>query len=406
VKILVTIPSLSGGGAERVMLNVAKALAGHGHDVTIALRDHDGPYSVPAGLTAVSLGMPAIFGTGLAHRIPKRRTILAPLLLTVQVVFILRLAWFLRRHRPDAVLSAMIFHNLSTVMAHRLARSRSRLVISERNTFSLNVAKYGRLKYRVFRRMVQWLYPKAGEITAVSDGVADDLASATGLERAKIIIINNPTVTPEISQLAMEEPPCDWLADDIPLADSFLAVIVACGRLSEQKDYPTLLRALAILNRGEPKARLLILGTGKLEAELRTLAGALGIESLVRFEGFVANPYAYMRRADVFVLSSRWEGFPNVLVEAMACGAPVVSTDCPHGPRDILEGGRYGWLVPVGDAAALAEALADELDCCRTAANVANRAADFTMARILPRYEAVLEAAHTDRRTATQPGRY
>jgi len=413
VKIVITIPSLSGGGAERVMLNIAQGLSSRGHDVTLALWDNNVAYEIPAGLKVRIVGprktLPSMFGTGILtwmRHSPNIRTFLFPMLIVPQAMFVCRLARLIRRERPDAVLSALTFHNISAIMAHMLSHSGARLVVSERNTFSMNVGKYGRLHHAIFRRLVAWFYPMADAITAVSAGVADDLAASTGLRRSTITVINNPTVTPGIEALSQEPPDCDWLRDDIPEADSHAAVVLAVGRLAEQKDYPTLLRALEILNRTTP-ARLIICGIGPHEKALRTLAEQIGIARLVRFQGFVTNPYGYMRRADVLALSSRWEGFPNVLLEAMACGLPVVSTDCPSGPRDILEGGRFGHLVPVGDAAALAGAMAHAIDGngCNACAvdggacvgDVTTRAADFTMERILPLYEDALKGAQLSR---------
>jgi glycosyltransferase involved in cell wall biosynthesis len=226
-------------------------------------------------------------------------------------------------------------------------------------------------------------YLKADCIVAVSEGVADDLVSEVGLPRSAIRVIYNPVVTPELAARAEEPLVHPWL---VP---GSAPVLLAAGRLSAQKDFPTLLRAFARVRAARP-ARLIILGEGELRAQLEAQAVALGLGEDVQFPGFVENPYAYMRRAGVFVLSSAWEGFGIVLVEAMACGAPVVSTDCPVGPAEILEGGRYGPLVPIGDDGALAHAILSALDCPMDPERLRARAGDFALEKIGRQYLEVL----------------
>ena len=186
-------------------------------------------------------------------------------------------------------------------------------------------------------------------MVAVSDGVADDLAAWSGLARCRITTIYNPVATPDLA--ALQRAPVDhpWFQPGAP------PVVMSAGRLGRAKDFPTLIRAFARVRRARP-ARLVIFGQGKTEAKttksiagLRQLAAGLGVAGDVALPGFVANPFAYMARAGAFALSSINEGLPGVLIQAMACGCPVVSTDCPSGPAEILAGGRYGRLVPPGD---------------------------------------------------------
>jgi glycosyltransferase involved in cell wall biosynthesis len=193
----------------------------------------------------------------------------------------------------------------------------------------------------------------ADAVVSVSNGVADDLAQCAGVPREDITVIHNGVVTTNVDRLASAEPAHPWFAGETP-------VIVAMGRLVPQKDFKTLLAALASVQ-DSCCARLLVLGEGPMRAELESLATSLGLADRVAFPGFVDNPWPYLSRADLFVLSSRFEGLPNVIVEALACGTPVVSTNCPHGPFEILDGGRYGVLVPVGDPTALGEAILSAL---------------------------------------------
>src|SRR3954452_14198277 len=222
-------------------------------------------------------------------------------------------------------------------------------------------------------------YGQGDAVVAVSDGVADALARVTGLPRGLIRTIHNPVVGPELEALSREPVAHPWLAPGQP------PVVLSAARLTVQKDLPTLLRAFALL-RARRAVRLLILGdlptperTEASIGELRDLAYRLGVAADVELPGFVENPYAWMARASLFALSSAYEGFGNVLVEAMACGCPVVSTDCPSGPAEILDGGRYGPLVPVGDAEALAEAMARVLAAPPERAELVARADQFSV---------------------------
>jgi glycosyltransferase involved in cell wall biosynthesis len=231
--------------------------------------------------------------------------------------------------------------------------------------------------------LAKQFYRKADCIIAVSEGVADDLVSVAGLARSEIRVIYNPVVTPELVARAEEPLVHPWL---VPGA---APVVLGAGRLSPQKDFATLLRAFAQVRAARP-VRLIILGEGELRGQLEAQAAALGVSEDIQFPGFVDNPYAYMRRAGVFVLSSAWEGFGIVLVEAMACGAPVVSTDCPVGPAEILDGGRYGPLVPVGDGGALAQSILSMLDRPMDPERLRARAGDFALDKIGRQYLEVL----------------
>jgi glycosyltransferase involved in cell wall biosynthesis len=185
--------------------------------------------------------------------------------------------------------------------------------------------------------------------------VADGLAVLTGISRDRISVLYNPVVNDELTNKMKEPVLHPWFQKGHP------PLVLSVGRLEAQKDFETLIRAIALVNQRR-EAYLMILGKGSQSVVLQDLVNKLGIAKVVEMPGYVENPYAYMARANVFVLSSKYEGFPGVLVEAMACGAPVVSTDCPSGPVEILVEGKYGRLVPVGDVAAMAAAIQATLD--------------------------------------------
>jgi glycosyltransferase involved in cell wall biosynthesis len=203
--------------------------------------------------------------------------------------------------------------------------------------------------------LVKRFYPWADHVVGNSEGVARNLRSVIGEGRGEVCVIYNPIVVPGLRARAAACPGHPWLTPGQP------STVLAVGRLTAQKDFPALIHAFADLRRLRT-ARLIILGEGPDRATLEQLIARLYLQADVSLPGFVPNPYAWLARASVFVLSSRWEGLPTVLVEALFCGVPVVATDCPSGPREILRDGRHGTLVPVGDRAALTRAMGRALD--------------------------------------------
>ncbi len=328
-KLAIFAASLRGGGAERSMLNLSKDLTARGFAVDLLLASKVGPYlaEVPAEVRVVDLGG----GRVLKSLFPLVR--------------------YLRSEQPAALLSAMNHVNIVALWARRLAGVRTRVVISERNfltQWSRNSSK--RIDRLVLPRLMRCFYPWADGIVAVSEGVGDDLARCTRIPRRQIRAIYNPVARAELFERTAAPLDHPWFQPGQP------PVLLAAGRLHVQKDFPTLIRAFEQVRRQQP-VRLLILGEGPQRPALEQLVEELGLTDDVALPGFAANPYAYMARAAAFVLASRWEGLPGVLIEAMCCGAPVIATDCPSGPREILRDGQYGQLVPVGDVPALAAAV-------------------------------------------------
>lgn len=360
------VPSLVGGGAERVWVLMANEMAERGHDVTLLVWNGQGPNARlrADAVHLVDFGMPIVnegFG--------KPATIKG----------LLRTARFLRRHKPDAVYSAPEFANLVMTLALMAAGSKASFFPSVHS--ASNIPR-GALGSQIASRLSALIAWRATRVIAVSAGVARDL-EARGLPPQKVAVINNP-LPPGIDRVPGAHPWRERLERMGPGP-----VIATAGRLTPVKDQATLLRAFAGLLAVRP-ARLVIFGEGPMRAELEALAGTLGIADRVLMPGYVNEPAACYAVADLFVLSSTSEGFGNVLIEAMASGVPVVSTDCLHGPREILDGGRYGPLVPVGDDAALARAMALALDRPVDAALLRERAADFAIDRVGERYAALL----------------
>ncbi|MEX2375495.1 MAG: glycosyltransferase [Dehalococcoidia bacterium] len=356
-KLALFLPSLRGGGAERMFVALANGFATREFAVDLVLAKATGPYleEVGAGVRIVDLG-----ATSVARAIPG-------------------LARYLRMERPDALLSGLSHANVAALVARRIAHVATRVVVSERNTFS---AATGSRLHRVMGLLMRLSYPGADAITAVSKGVAVDLSRVLGVPAERVMFLYNPVVTADL--LADAEKPLKetWVeATDSP-------IILGVGRLSPQKDFGTLLRAFARVRAVRP-ARLAILGEGRARGELQELARQLGCEDDVLLPGFQSNPFSWMKSASVFVLSSRWEGLPGALIQAMACGAPVVSTDCPSGPEEILEGGKWGALAPVGDDEAMARAILDTLDA-RDLPDVRLRAMDFDAEVAIDRHLEVL----------------
>jgi glycosyltransferase involved in cell wall biosynthesis len=293
---------------------------------------------------------------------------------------------YLRAQPPAALLVAKDRAIRMAILARALSGAKTRLV-GQLNTH-LSAALAGKPAIQRWWRTfpMGWFYPHANLVVAVSEGVAEDTHRLTGLPPERIPVIRNPVIGPELYDKARRPVDHPWFrTSDVP-------VILAAGRLTRQKDFGTLIRAFGLL-RGRRSCRLVILGGGPEREGLERQVAALGLTEDVALPGHVDNPFAYMAKAALFVLSSRWEGSGNVLTEAMALGVPVVSTDCPSGPAEMLDGGRFGPLVSVGDAGALAEAMERTLDHPPEPAALRAAVSEYTIARSAARYLEVLGLA-------------
>jgi len=249
-----------------------------------------------------------------------------------------------------------------------------------------------RISNVIVRPLTARCYARADAVIAISRGLAEQLARAGGVKSERLFIIPNPVDVTRIKTLAQEPLDHPWFAPGAP------PVVLGVGKLEPQKDYPTLLRAFARLRAGRP-LRLVILGEGSQRHRLEALARDLAISGDVQLPGFQANPFSWLARAAVFVLSSAWEGASNALLEALACGCPSVSTDCLSGPSETLDGGRYGPLVPVGDDRALAEAIAQVLCAPLDRTRLRGRSEEFSVDRAATDYLTVLRRAAEGRPT-------
>ena len=385
------LPELTGGGVQRRTLTLAGELAGQGHRIDLVLCQAEGTLrdQVPPQVRVVCLDPEPLWRArcaALAADPKGLASLTLPVLLAKKpsrsLAYLSSLARYLRNERPHALLAAKPHPNLEAVWARNLAHAETRIVVSERIALSGKVSTSRMWKRRYLPPLIKRTYQMADGIIAVSQGVADDLAAVTSIPRGRISTIYNPVVGPELLEKAAAPLDHPWFAPGSP------PVVLGAGRIHPDKDFPTLLRAFARVRKQRP-ARLMILGEARRDERhkaLLELAEELDIAGDLVVPGFVGNPYAYMSRAAVFVLSSLWEGLPGVLIEALACGCPTVSTDCPSGPREILENGDYGVLVPMGDDAAMAEGilatLADPPDKDRLRA----RGAEFGIERSARQY--------------------
>lgn len=332
-RVAIFLPSLVGGGAERTLLNLAAGFVDQRLAVDLVLARSTGPYlaDIPAKVRTIDLGAGRVL------------TSLVPLVA------------YLRRERPLVMLSALWHANLVAMWARRIAGVPTKVLVSAHNTLSQGLSNTPLARAKLTPLLLRAFQSWADGIVSVSHGVADDLTGPIGLRRERIHVIYNPVVTSSFLQRAEQRNGHPWFAPGEP------PVLLGVGRLTWEKDFPTFLRALRLIREQRP-VRGLILGEGPDRSELETLVRVLGLEGDVQLPGFVENPGSYMAQASVFVLSSRSEGLPTVLVEALALGTPVVGTDCRSGPREILREGQLGTLVPTGDPRAIADAVIEVLD--------------------------------------------
>ena len=260
----------------------------------------------------------------------------------------------LKKSRPEAFLVTEPACNIAVLLAKIFARTKSRVLIREGLFPSIAARDCPYRSTRVAYKLAPLLYRYADVIVAIAEDMADDLARFARLERDRVYTVRvNPVVTERLIRSAMRKPEHPWFERDYP-------IILGVGRLDDQKDFATLLHAFEEV-RTRTRCRLLIYGDGPLRRDLERLKEKSAYACDIDIAGFNVDPFAAMANCTVFVLPSRYEGQPNVLIEALACGAPVVATDCPSGPREILENGRYGELVPIGDPTSMANAIASKL---------------------------------------------
>lgn len=355
------VPFSFGRGVERVNVTLAKALARRGIEVDVVVGCANGPY----------------FGelNGKAR--------LVDLAVSRTLASLPPLARYLRSERPAVMLSAPDSASAVALLARELARVDTRIVTVTHAVLSQSLKRKPAFYRRAFPHLLRRTYPRADAIVAVSEQVADDLAEVTRLPRSRIQVISNPVVHSGLAARARELIAHPWLVD------RSAPVILSVGRFNEEKNYADLVRAFALLRR-ERRVRLIILGDGTEREHLVRLASELRVADDVDLPGFVTNPYGYMGVANLFALSSKYEALPTVLIEAMACGCPVVVADCPGGVREILQDGRYGRLVPMGNAAAMAQAMLETLDNPPSSERLRRRAMDFHVDRTVGRYREVL----------------
>jgi glycosyltransferase involved in cell wall biosynthesis len=360
MKIAIVLPDLRGGGAERLHVLLANDWVARGHSVEFVLMSNEGEL--------LALVSPSVTVSDLA------------VARTRQVVLALRK--YLRASKPDIVVAAMWPLTIATITARRLAGGQSRVIVSDHAPLSRAPEAQGWRNRFVLRASTAIGYPAAAGRVAVSKGVADDMARLGWLDPRDVTVIYNPAARGYVGE--HDDAPGVWAS--LPGKR-----VITVGTLKAVKDHELLIRAFALVHK-QLDASLVILGEGPLRAQLERLILQLGLAERVKLPGFVLDPYPAYLQADLFVLSSQYEGFGNVLVEAMECGLPVVSTDCEAGPREVLDGGQYGKLVPVGDAKTLAHAMLEALREPRQPARQQSRAAEFTVERASVAYLRLFES--------------
>ncbi len=340
-------------------IHLADAFVKRGYEVDLVVMNNKGEHAteIPKGVRVVDL----------AKR--KVKTAL-PALIS-----------YFRKVKPDVICSAKDYINVIVIIAKKVSMIDGKLIVSSRVHLSEQAKRHQSSKK--IKKWVARTYRFADEVVGVSTGVAEDIGNIAKLKN--VHIIHNPVVTDELK----------WQMKGVVehrfFQEEDSKVFITVGRLHEQKDYPTLIEAFAYVHSRDPKTRLIVVGDGEEREALKQLVRNKGVEAFVDFIGFQSNPYAYIKQADVFVLSSLYEGFGNVIVEALATGTPVVSTDCPSGPSEILEKGIYGHVVPVGDAKELARGMESALIKPANPEKLIKRAAQFSVTVCADKYEKLIK---------------
>ncbi|MFU1783389.1 glycosyltransferase [Haloarcula japonica] len=355
------VPSLTVGGAERVTVSVANGLAERGYEVDLVVSFNEGAFrkEINEQVTIVDLDTPKIPVVGIGASVPC-------------------LSRYLSVRSPAIMFSQMTYANDIHLVSQLVARSDTVSIGTIHNTLGMQEKSKEKLVQSLQRRLAG----QANQFVAVSEGVAESVVEYVGIDREKVSVLHNPIPVHDVQAQAQESVDHRWLAS--PEHE----VVLGIGRLERAKNFSSFLRAFAQLHANRPQTRAIIVGKGSKRSELEDLARELDIEDVVSFAGFVDNPYGFMGSASVLAMSSIHEGLPTVLIEALACGCQVVSTDCPSGPAEILDDGEYGRLTPVGDDTALADAIEATLESPISTDRLIERANDFAPDAVIDEYEA------------------
>ena len=357
--ISVYLPNLSGGGAERVAVHIANALTAQGENVDLVLTQAKGPYlnTVDNRVNVIDLQCSNRFST--LKSLPK-------------------LISYLKNKKPEVVFSTLFRANVIVSLALKLSAVKARLIVRHPNMLYPQKNSGDKLYAKIIKKLAIRSAQSADLVVVTSQTMKEELLSLAKFDVEKVKVIPNPVPIPDIQKKAQAEPIHEWFKNKNK------PIVLSVGRLTMQKNYTTLIKAFALVKK-EVDARLVILGDGEERKKLELLVNELGINDSVSMPGFVDNPYAYMSRADVFVLPSLWEGFPNVLVEAMACNTPVIATDCPGGSAEILDNGKWGVLVINNNIDNLSEAIKKSLVVSKSI-NPVERILDFSLERVIGIY--------------------
>ena len=364
-RLLFVLPSLGGGGAERATVDLLRSIDRERFRVVLALFSQCGSFlsQLPDDIQVYNLRGESRYDFRLVWRLAK----------------------LLQHEHPSIVFSVLRYANLVTLLAQRLTGAQVRVVVNEQNLPSAEFALFGGAQVKGW--FLRRLYPHADRVTVISKGIARELTSLYGIPRHKVQVIPNPVDVARIRAMGAVQLKHPWFQLGVP-------VLVAAGRLHPQKGFTYLIRAFAIVRDAMP-CKLVILGEGPQRHTLEQLVTKLSLSDDVTLLGFQDNPYNYMRSSTAFILSSLYEGFGNVLVEALALGVPVISTRCPVGPEEIIAHEKTGLLVPPANENALAQAILRLLKDAglrrRLSAHGLERAMDFDVKRIVSQYEELFE---------------
>jgi glycosyltransferase involved in cell wall biosynthesis len=361
IKIAFFVSGLRPGGIGRYVLNLAKGFVKRGFHVDIIL-----PKEVEA----------------YHHYIPEKANVIN--LKTGRTLkSVIPLIRYLKQNKPYALISANDYVNIAAIWASKVAKVNTK-IISTIHTDRRNVEKNSSVKEFLFNKLARVTYPLSDYIVAVSAGVSENSSKIYKIPRPLVNVIHNPILDDSLQEKMNDQVKHKWFIKRNQ------KVILGVGRLTKQKDFSILIEAFKIVRENRP-VKLIVLGEGAERIRLQELIKEYGFDEDVDLPGFVENPYSYMKCADLLVLSSRYEGFGNVIVEAMAAGTPVVSTNCPSGPAEILENGKFGYLVPVGNVTLLAEAIEKALDEPANSEALKTRAMDFSIDKITEDYARLLK---------------